>query len=309
MSNITAHTISKNFIGTRALDNVSIEIPSACIYGLLGPNGAGKTTFIRILNQIIAPDSGEILINGKPLCEQDIYRIGYLPEERGLYKKMKVGEQAIYFAALKGLQPAQAKKLLQEKFEQMEISSWWNKRVEQLSKGMQQKIQFISTILHKPEILILDEPFSGFDPINTETIKQEILALKQQGTTIILSTHNMNSVEELCDEISLIHTGKKLLEGTISSIKKDYANRKYRITFSGYYDSLLASFSSSFTLVSQEKEGDYTTIHISLHEDVSVNNILSHFMQSGSIVEFREVLPSMHEIFLSTIQNTTEQTI
>jgi ABC-2 type transport system ATP-binding protein len=306
MSFIVAEEISKSFIGTTALEGFDVEIPHGQIFGLLGPNGAGKTTFIRILNQIVNPDSGSVTIGGNRLCQKDIYRIGYLPEERGLYKKMKVGEQAIYFAALKGMHPAVAKKELLQKFEQLDMSNWWNKRVEELSKGMQQKIQFISTILHKPEILILDEPFSGFDPINAEIIKKEILALQQTGTTIILSTHNMSSVEELCDSIALLHKGHKVLHGSVHDIKQSFKNQTYTIRFSGYFNNIMAALSSSYTILSQEKSGDITEITIRLTEEVASNNILQHFMQTGAIISFNEVLPSMHDIFLSTISKTSQ---
>ena len=216
--------VTKRYADYLALNNVSLNVPEQSIYGLLGPNGAGKTTLIRILNQITAPDSGEILIDGQPLSPHHTERIGYLPEERGLYKKMKVGEQAIYLAQLKGVSKAEAEKRLKQWFEKFQIDGWWNKTVEELSKGMQQKIQFITTIIHKPDILIFDEPFSGFDPINANLLKESILELRDQGATILLSTHNMNSVEELCDSISLINKGEKILEGEVSVIRQQHSH-------------------------------------------------------------------------------------
>ena len=214
--------VTKRYAGHVALNNVSLAVPEQSVYGLLGPNGAGKTTLIRILNQITGPDTGKVLIDGEPLKPQHVERIGYLPEERGLYKKMKVGEQAIYLAQLKGISKPEATKRLKEWFEKFEIGEWWNKTVEELSKGMQQKVQFITTVIHEPDILIFDEPFSGFDPINANLLKESILDLRSKGATILLSTHNMNSVEELCDSISLINKGEKILEGKVNEIKEQH---------------------------------------------------------------------------------------
>lgn len=221
---IEISNLSKHYADHVALNNVSLSVPEQSIYGLLGPNGAGKTTLIRILNQITGPDSGQILIDGEPLNPKHTERIGYLPEERGLYKKMKVGEQAIYLAQLKGIHKAEAERRLRQWFEKFEIGDWWNKTVEELSKGMQQKIQFITTVIHEPDILIFDEPFSGFDPINANLLKESILELRDKGATILLSTHNMNSVEELCDSISLINKGEKILEGKVTEIKRQHRN-------------------------------------------------------------------------------------
>ena len=218
MTKISVNEVTKKYADHTALDRMCIDIQEQCIYGLLGPNGAGKTTLIRILNQITAPDTGEVLINGEKLSQSHIARIGYLPEERGLYKKMKVGEQAIYLAELKGIKKAEAKRRLMEWFERFEIASWWDKKVEELSKGMQQKVQFITTVIHEPDILIFDEPFSGFDPINANLLKEAILDLRDKGATILLSTHNMASVEELCDSITLINKGKSILQGKVSDI-------------------------------------------------------------------------------------------
>ncbi|MFB1022030.1 MAG: ATP-binding cassette domain-containing protein, partial [Vicingaceae bacterium] len=230
---LKADNIVKQYASHRALDDVSIEVPKGCIYGLLGPNGAGKTSLIRIINQITRPDEGQVLFNGSPLAPDDISQIGYLPEERGLYKKMEVGEQAMYLAQLKGMSKKEAKAKLSMWFKRFDISPWWNKKVEELSKGMAQKIQFIVTVLHEPKLLILDEPFSGFDPINTNIVKSEIFRLKEEGTSIILSTHNMASVEEICDQIALINNSKKILDGTVKQVKQDFKEGIFNVDFKG----------------------------------------------------------------------------
>jgi ABC-2 type transport system ATP-binding protein len=303
MTFISAQNISKEFAQTKALDTINIDIAKSEIFGLLGPNGAGKTTFIRILNQIFIPDSGQIFINDNPLQNTDIQRIGYLPEERGLYKKMKVGEQVLYFASLKGMNNFEAKKELAFWFDRLEITDWKNKKVEELSKGMQQKIQFITSVIHKPEILILDEPFSGFDPVNANTIKQEILRLKQEGTTIILSTHNMNSVEELCDSIALIHQSKKILHGSMHSVRNQFASNKFEITFSGYYDKFLATLTTSYKILDQKQENGITTIRIELTEEIPSNDVIKHLMNSGSINSFTRIIPSMNDIFIEAVNS------
>jgi ABC-2 type transport system ATP-binding protein len=236
-----------------ALNNVSIKIPKGSIYGLLGPNGAGKTTFIRIINQITKPDKGEILFYNQPLTEIHTQKIGYLPEERGLYKTMKVGEQAIYLAQLKGMNRAIARKKLTEWFDKFDILNWWNKKVEDLSKGMAQKVQFIVTVVHEPELLILDEPFSGFDPINTELIKQEILELKNKGATIIFSTHNMQSVEEVCDHITLINKSETVIEGPINEVKRRFSNNTYDIHFTGNMISFTNALWTDFELLKKKE--------------------------------------------------------
>ena len=233
MALFEAKNVTKQFGNHLALDNVSISVPEQCIYGLLGPNGAGKTTLIRIINQITGPDSGELFLNGKKLMPEDVMTIGYLPEERGLYKKMKVGEQALYFAQLKGLSKAEAMKRLKYWFKKLDIIDWWGKKVEELSKGMQQKVQFITTVLHEPKLIIFDEPFTGFDPVNTNTIKKEILFLRERGATIIFSTHNMESVEELCDNITLIDRAKTILEGSVNEIRNKWAANEYDLVFEG----------------------------------------------------------------------------
>jgi ABC-2 type transport system ATP-binding protein len=309
MSFITAQDISKEFAQVKALDCVSLEIPQSQIFGLLGPNGAGKTTFIRILTQILQADSGTITINNKPLQASDISRIGYLPEERGLYKKMKVGEQALYFASLKGMDKHTAQKELTTWFDRFEIGNWRNKKVEELSKGMQQKVQFIVTVLHKPEILILDEPFSGFDPVNAQIIKEEILRLKNDGATIILSTHNMNSVEELCDSIALINSSKKILHGTMQEIRSSYKSNQYDIVFTGYYDKFLATLTTSYKILDQKQENGLhgtTSIRIELTEEIPTNDIIKYLMNSGNIQSFNQVIPSMNDIFIHAVSQNNQ---
>ncbi|MDE6196489.1 MAG: ATP-binding cassette domain-containing protein, partial [Muribaculaceae bacterium] len=238
---LTAENITKDFTGHRALDDVSIAVPRGKVYGLLGPNGAGKTTLIRIINHITAPDRGQVIFDGHPLTADDVFSIGYLPEERGLYKKMKVGDQALFFARLKGLGKKEAEQALRAWFEKLEITEWWDKKVEELSKGMAQKVQFIVTVLHNPKLLIFDEPFSGFDPINAGVLKREILALRDSGATVIFSTHNMGSVEELCDEISLINRSRNILSGSVRDIREQFADNRYALAYVGNPDALRAA--------------------------------------------------------------------
>lgn len=300
---ISAQHIVKRFSSTTALDDVSVEISEGSICGLLGPNGAGKTTFIRIVNQMIKPDSGTVFIDGKPLSDTDVERIGYLPEERGLYKKMRVAEQILYFASLKNMERSCARKELDFWFERLGIGDWRNKRLEELSKGMQQKVQFITTVIHKPSLLILDEPFSGFDPVNAQVIKQEILRLKSEGTTILLSTHNMNSVEELCDTMLLIHKSKQILNGAVSDIRKSFAGNMYEATFSGYYDALATTLTPSFKIIDQKKDGDRTIVQFELlQSQVSTNDVIQFLMKSGNIVSFQPILPSMNDIFIKAVE-------
>ncbi len=255
MALFEAKNITKQFGSLTALDNVSISVPEQCIYGLLGPNGAGKTTLIRIINQITGPDSGELFLNGKKLIPEDVHAIGYLPEERGLYKKMKVGEQALYFAQLKGLTKTEAMKRLKYWFRKLDIVDWWGKKVEELSKGMQQKVQFITTVLHEPKLIIFDEPFTGFDPVNTNIIKNEILFLRERGATIIFSTHNMGSVEELCDNITLINKAKTILEGSVDEIRRQWAANEYDLVFHG---DVKIEENGHYKILSQQYENDKT---------------------------------------------------
>jgi ABC-2 type transport system ATP-binding protein len=299
MALFEAKNITKQYGTQLALDNVSISVPEQCIFGLLGPNGAGKTTLIRIINQITGPDSGELFLNGKRLKPEDVMSIGYLPEERGLYKKMKVGEQALYFAQLKGLTKAEALKRLKYWFKKLGITDWWGKKVEELSKGMQQKVQFVTTVLHEPKLLIFDEPFTGFDPVNTNTIKNEILFLRERGATIIFSTHNMESVEELCDNITLIDKAKTILEGSVDEIRKQWAANEYDITFDG--NSSIES-NSQITILNRQTENNKNTFRFKTTGNVNTNDILLTAARSGQIISFNPALPSMNEIFIRVVE-------
>lgn len=297
-----AEKVVKKFINTVALDQVSVSIPRGSIYGLLGPNGAGKTTLIRIINQITAPDEGSLKFNGEKLRPEHISRIGYLPEERGLYKKMKVGEQALYLAQLKGLSKKEAMNRLKKWFGKFEVLDWWNKKVEELSKGMQQKVQFIVTILHEPELLIFDEPFSGFDPINADMLKKEILALRDEGATIIFSTHNMRSVEELCDHITLIDKGRTLIEGDIHEIRDRYRSDTYEVGFQGEADKLKQSLNNHYQLLETSSEGGLHKARIKLLHHTTENELLSLLIPSVQIISFNEVYPSMNDIFIKVVK-------
>lgn len=304
MTYFTARNITKRYAAHTALDNVSIEVPGESIFGLLGPNGAGKTTLIRIINQILAPDEGEIYIGNEKLAPHHVDRIGYLPEERGLYKKMKVGEQALYLAQLKGVSKADAMKKLKYWFEKFEITAWWNKTVEELSKGMQQKIQFIVTIIHEPTLLIFDEPFSGFDPINVNLLKDEILKLKQNGATIIFSTHNMASVEELCDNIALINNSQKILEGRVKDIKNEYKRNRYSIEFDGYQGAAAALLPGGFTLIDEAQDEDMRRMTVQLPGNTSQNELLTSIMPHVNIHSFKEIIPTMNEIFIRNVSES-----
>lgn len=298
-----AKNITKTYANHTALKDVSIAVPKQSIFGLLGPNGAGKTSLIRIINQITGPDSGELLFNGKPLKPEDVHRIGYLPEERGLYKKMKVGEQAIYLAQLKGLSATHARKELYNWFKKFSIENWWDKKVEDLSKGMAQKIQFIVTIIHKPELLIFDEPFSGFDPINVNLLKKEILNLRDEGTTIIFSTHNMASVEEICDHIALINNSEKILEGEVAEIKNRFKEHLFEFVFEGDIPKFSEKLNEKFELVEQQEMGDQIRMKVKLNESFSSNDLLKLIMSHGHIHSFFEVLPSMNDIFIKMVES------
>lgn len=300
-----AENVSKQYANKLALDNFSIEIPSNCIFGLLGPNGAGKTSFIRIVNQITAPDTGKIYINGEPLSPKHVSLIGYLPEERGLYKKMTVGEQAMYLAQLKGLSKKEAKHELDIWFKKFDIAAWWNKKVEELSKGMAQKVQFITTVLHKPKIIILDEPFSGFDPINTNLIKEEILRLKKEGATILLSTHNMSSVEEVCDRIALLNNGKKILDGKVNDIKAEFSTNTYEIIIKGNMLGFANAFWGGFEILNKEAlENDLIKITVRLAENITPNHLLKEVLEISEIRGLKEVIPSMNEIFITSVNQS-----
>ena len=302
MARLSIQNISKSFDKQRVLQDVSFEVTENSIYGLLGPNGAGKTTLIRIINLISMADEGKVLLDGKPISTSDIIKIGYLPEERGLYKKMKVGEQALYLARLKGLSANDAKKKLKYWFEKFDIISWWDKKVEELSKGMQQKLQFIVTILHEPRLLIFDEPFSGFDPINVNLLKDEILNLRDQGATIIFSTHNMASVEELCDEIALINNGKKILSGPIHDIKQQFKDHIFELGYQSKNGLKLDS--SLFSVIDQTVENGVSLAKIKiLDSQRQPNDLLSDVLQQASVVSFREILPTLNEIFIHEVNH------
>lgn len=292
--------VSKHYAAHTALDDVSLEVQRGRIFGLLGPNGAGKTSLIRIINCITAPDGGQVFFDGELLRPKHITRIGYLPEERGLYRKMKVGEQAIYLARLKGLSKADAKMRLEQWFDKFDIMPWWNKKVEELSKGMQQKVQFVCTVLHKPELLIFDEPFSGFDPVNAELLKQEILSLKQEGHTIIFSTHNMQSVEEVCDDIALINRSKLVLSGRVDDIRMSYAGNVASVRVMGDVD---AERLSHMRLLAHTSSGPYTQLRVSLREGETLRDVIDQLPIDLPLVQVEQEIPSMHEIFLQTVSH------
>ena len=299
MALFEAKNVTKQYGDHLALDNVSISVPEQCIYGLLGPNGAGKTTLIRIINQITGPDSGELFLNGKKLVPSDVQLIGYLPEERGLYKKMKVGEQALYFAQLKGLSKAEAMKRLKYWFKKLDIIDWWGKKVEELSKGMQQKVQFVTTVLHEPKLLIFDEPFTGFDPLNTKIIKNEILFLRERGATIIFSTHNMESVEELCDNITLIDKAKTILEGSVNEIRRKWAANEYDLVYDG---DVKIEGNGHYSILKQQKDNNKSIFRLKTTSEINTNEILQTAMKSGNIISFNPALPSMNEIFIRVVE-------
>lgn len=295
--------VNKRYVNHTALSNVSINVPKQSIFGLLGPNGAGKTTLIRIINQIIAPDGGELLFDGQPLHPAHTERIGYLPEERGLYRKMKVGEQAVYLAQLKGLSKHEAMKRLKYWFEHFGIQDWWNKKVEELSKGMQQKVQFIITIIHEPPLLIFDEPFSGFDPINANLMKEEILKLKEKGSTIIFSTHNMGSVEELCDHIALINKSEKILEGSVKEIKSEYRSETFEIAFDDYMGPINDLLPGTFNILNESEVDDHRLLRVKVPHHAKANELLQLLIPKVNIKAFNEIIPSMNDIFISKVTN------
>lgn len=296
---LSIRNIVKQYAGHTALNDVSLEVESGQIFGLLGPNGAGKTSLIRIINQITAPDSGEIYFGGEKLNQSHIERIGYLPEERGLYKKMEIGEQMIYLARLKGLSKEEATKRLKTWFEKLGMETWWKKKIEELSKGMQQKAQFVATVLHEPDLIILDEPFSGFDPVNAELIKEEILELNRKGTTILFSTHRMESVEELCDSIALINESRKILDGRIKDIKNTYRNETYLIEYTG--KKLEFDGKQPFYIAEEKATEDSHIIRIKLVANTTANDVLQYLIPKASINMVQEVVPNMNEIFIETV--------
>ncbi|MBD5355985.1 MAG: ABC transporter ATP-binding protein [Bacteroides sp.] len=309
MDIIKAENITKRFTNHVALDNVSVNIPEGSIYGLLGPNGAGKTTLIRIINHITAPDQGQVLFDGHPLTANDVVNIGYLPEERGLYKKMKVGDQALFFAKLKGLKTRDALVQLRMWFERFGILDWWNKKVEELSKGMAQKVQFIVTVLHRPKLLIFDEPFSGFDPINAELLKNEILRLRDEGATVIFSTHNMESVEALCDNFTLINRSHNILSGNVAEIRREMGRNHYRLAFQGQPEKLLEKLGDrivnhSMTTPEITSNGTIFKAEFRLKEDVAMHEFIALANDTVDIVTFDRALPSMNEIFIKTVEQS-----
>ncbi len=300
--------VSKNYSGHKALDDVSLAVPAGSVYGLLGPNGAGKTTLIRIINHITAPDSGTVTFDGHPLCEADMAHIGYLPEERGLYKKMKVGEQAIFFARLKGLSRAEATRQLRQWFDRFGISDWWDRKVEELSKGMAQKVQFIVTVLHRPKLLIFDEPFSGFDPINAALLKEEILRLRYEGSTIIFSTHNMASVEEICDHITLINRSRNILSGRVDDIRRSWSEGHYLITYTDLDPTTmmetLAPLAGSFT-PSTDSRGRQV-LDLRLLPGATLHDLISRANDASTLIGVNEAMASMNDIFISTVGSSQD---
>ena len=301
MNVIECQGIVKQFGNYKALDNVSIAVPEGKIFGLLGPNGAGKTTLIRIINQITIPDSGVVYFGGKEAQPDDVYKIGYLPEERGLYKKMKVGEQAMYLARLKGMSTSEAEKELKKWFVKFGIQSWWGKKVEELSKGMAQKVQFITTVLHQPKLLILDEPFSGFDPVNAQLIRDEILKLKNNGTSIILSTHNMESVETLCDEIALINKSKLIVTGGVDEIRREHGQNQVELVYRGLEAVDFGKMDSVINIYDEEYKGNRRAI-IEMEKNVKSGAVLGEILKhTQDIISFKELIPSMNDIFIKLV--------
>ena len=296
------HGIHKVFGTTHALTDVSITVPEQSIFGLLGPNGAGKTTLIRIINQITAPDKGDVYLAGKKITRDDISNIGYLPEERGLYTKMKIGEQVLYLAKLKGMTHQGAMNNLKYWFKKFDIVSWWDKKVEELSKGMQQKVQFITTVVHKPKLLIFDEPFSGFDPINANLIKQEILELRDKGATIIFSTHNMGTVEDLCDHIALINKSRKILDGPINEVKEDFKSNIFEVSYRGEFEKVEKSLCNSFQVLAHQETEYENSIRIQETDGLEKNSLITALLGAAEIRSFKEVIPSMNDVFIKAVE-------
>lgn len=302
---LVAEHVVKRYAKHLALDDVSVQVRRGTVFGLLGPNGAGKTTLIRIINRITAPDTGAVYLNGKPLSASDVLHIGYLPEERGLYRKMKVGEQAIYLARLKGIDKATAVRRLQAWFEKFEITDWWNKKVEELSKGMQQKVQFICTVIHEPDLMIFDEPFSGFDPVNAELLKREILALRDKGCTIIFSTHNMQSVEEICDDIALINHSKVVLSGKVSDVRAQFGKGMINVVLRSSIP-LSEEELKSFVVREKKFEGDKQSLRIERSAGQTNRNLIEALPERCEVLLFEEEIPSMNDIFISTVEKRKE---
>ncbi|MFV0265862.1 ATP-binding cassette domain-containing protein [Maribellus luteus] len=302
-----ARNVEKVFASTKALSDVSISVKEQSIFGLLGPNGAGKTTLIRIINQITAPDKGEIFLAGRKMTRADISQIGYLPEERGLYKKMKIGDQAIYLAQLKGMSRGDAVRNLKKWFEKFDIMPWWNKKVEELSKGMQQKVQFVTTVVHQPKLLIFDEPFSGFDPINANLLKEEILNLRSEGATIIFSTHNMGSVEELCDSIALINKSVKIEDGPTDAIREKYKSNIFDVRYRGQFADVEKVLGAQYEIIGHAETEKENTLKIQYLNGNSNNDLLQALMPVVEISAFEEVIPSMNDVFIKAVQNANKK--
>lgn len=298
--------VTKSYSEHKALDDLSLDVPRGSVYGLLGPNGAGKTTLLRIINRITLPDSGVVLLDGKPLTESDIFNIGYMPEERGLYKKMRVGDQAIFFARLKGLERREAERRLREWFERLDIKDWWSRNVEDLSKGMAQKVQFITTVLHEPKLLIFDEPFSGFDPINANLLKEEILRLRDRGATIIFSTHNMASVEEICDHITLINRSRNILSGPVDDIRRSARGNTFEVTIESHtelFDGLLEGL-ATITSPLHEVLGGHHVATIQIDKESDITSVITRLATSCSLRSMRELIPTMNDIFIRAVDGT-----
>ena len=303
---LTIEHVSKSYTGHRALNDVSLDVPRGAVYGLLGPNGAGKSTLIRIINRITLADEGRVLLDGKPLMAKDVYHIGYMPEERGLYKKMRVGEQALFFARLKGLERREAERRLKAWFERLGIADWWGRNVEDLSKGMAQKVQFIATVVHEPKLLIFDEPFSGFDPINANLLKEEILGLRERGATIIFSTHNMASVEEICDHITLINKSQNILSGSVEEIRRRAGGNIFEVVYRADDEHLRSATDQIATLLSESQGvvGGYRRVKLHIGDDNKLREVISRLNEQCALRSISEVMPSMNDIFIRAVNGT-----
>jgi len=306
MEFFNALDVDKEFATVKALSKVSISVKEQSIFGLLGPNGAGKTTLIRIINQITAPDSGEIFLEGRKMRAADVARIGYLPEERGLYKKMKIGEQAIYLAQLKGLTKKESIQNLKYWFKRFEITDWWNKKIEELSKGMQQKVQFITTVVHQPKLLIFDEPFSGFDPINTNLMKREILKLRDEGATIIFSTHNMGSVEELCDHIALINKSEKIVDGPTAEIREKYKQNIFEVKYRGDFEKVNKALGIKIKVLEHNESRKENRLRIQHLNGNSNNDLIQTILPVAEIISFEEIIPGMNDVFITAVEESNK---